>query len=382
MKKVLISFGTRPEAIKMAPLYFEFKKFQMDFETILCVTGQHKQMVDQVLDIFDIKPDVDLKIMSVAQDLFDITTLTLDGMRSCLASYKPDYLFIHGDTTSALSASLAGFYSGVPNICHIEAGLRTYDVSSPYPEELNRQVISKIANIHFSPTKSSEQNLLNEGVPQSNICVTGNTVIDALFFILRRLEVDSFRKNRIVNLLNTYIKFNWLHDKFILITAHRRENFGNGILEICHAIARLANEYPHMHLIYPVHLNPNVKNIVSELLIDINNIFLIPPLDYESFTYLLSKCHIVLTDSGGIQEEAPSLGKPVLVMRNQTERPEAIEAGNVRLVGAKRDSIFNGVSELLTDNLIFAQMSGVKKTYGNGDASFKIVSFIRNQNDE
>jgi len=382
MKKVLITFGTRPEAIKMAPLYFEFKKFSGEFETILCVTGQHKQMVDQVLDIFNIRPNVDLKVMSVAQDLFDITTLALAGMKSCLAKYNPDYLFVHGDTTSALSASLAGFYHGVPNICHIEAGLRTYNINSPYPEELNRQIISKIANIHFSPTKTSEQNLLNEGVLKSNICVTGNTVIDALFFILNRLDNDSLRKNKIVNLLNNLIKFNWLQDKFILITAHRRENFGDGILEICHAIARLANEYPHMNFIYPVHLNPNVKNIVRELLIDINNIFLIPPLDYESFSYLLSKCHIVLTDSGGLQEEAPSLGKPVLVMRKQTERPEAIQAGNVKLVGANRNTIFSGVSELLNDKLIFTRMSGIKNTYGNGDASIKTVSFIRNKNEK
>jgi UDP-N-acetylglucosamine 2-epimerase (non-hydrolysing) len=369
--KILIVFGTRPEAIKMAPLVHAFQA-NPHFETVVCVTAQHRQMLDQVLNIFEIKPDIDLNLMKAGQDLFDVTSSVLLGMRDVFKQQKPDAVLVHGDTTTAYATAMAAFYAGIP-VGHVEAGLRTHDIRSPFPEEFNRQVVTKVSHWHFAPTESSRQNLLAENIQDDTITVTGNTVIDALFWVLKRIDSDPARQSRISSFLSEQLPFKWQTEKFVLITGHRRENFGAGFLAICEAIRQLAVRYPSVHFVYPVHLNPNVQNPVFELIDGVPNIHLIAPLEYEPFVYLLKHAYLVLTDSGGIQEEAPSLGKPVLVMRDVTERPEAVEAGTVRLVGADTNKIVSHVSELLDDEQSYLKMSKAHNPYGDGMASERIV---------
>jgi UDP-N-acetylglucosamine 2-epimerase (non-hydrolysing) len=372
--KILIVFGTRPEAIKMAPVVHALKA-NLGFQTVVCVTAQHRQMLDQVLDIFEIEPDIDLNLMRAGQDLFDVTSDVLIGMRDVLKKQAPDLVLVHGDTTTAYATATAAFYAGIP-VGHVEAGLRTHNLLSPFPEEFNRQIISKIARWHFAPTESSRQNLLAENVPLENIIVTGNTVIDALFWVLQRIEANSTRHNQIVELLCQKLSFRWDTERFVLITGHRRENFGDGFLAICEAIRQLALAHPNIHFVYPVHLNPNVQKPVYELLSGQANIHLIDPLEYEPFVFLLKHAYFVVTDSGGIQEEAPSLGKPVLVMREVTERPEAVEAGTVRLVGANTATIVQQVSALLTNEDEYLEMSHAHNPYGDGSAAEKIANFL------
>jgi UDP-N-acetylglucosamine 2-epimerase (non-hydrolysing) len=375
-KKIMLVFGTRPEAIKMAPLYHALKALPDEFETQLCVTAQHRQMLDQVLKVFEVTPDIDLDLMTPGQDLFDVTAGVLLGMREVLRTNRPDALLVHGDTSTTLAAAMAAFYLGV-SVGHVEAGLRTHDLQAPFPEEFNRQVASKLTRWHFAPTDFSRQNLLAERVPETSITVTGNTVIDALLWVLGRIDANAQRRESITKLLNQQLNFDWRSQRFVLMTGHRRENFGDGFLQICHALKELASRYPEVQFVYPVHLNPNVQRPVNALLADLPNVHLIAPLDYEPFVYLLKHSHIVLTDSGGIQEEAPSLGKPVLVMRDVTERPEAIEAGTVRLVGADRTRIVANVAELLDNQANYAAMSKAHNPYGDGKACERIVSVLR-----
>ena len=375
LMKVMIVFGTRPEAIKMAPLVHACKATP-EFDTIVCVTGQHRQMLDQVLEIFDIQPDIDLDLMKAEQDLFDVTGSVLLGMRDVLKTHKPDIVCVHGDTTTAYAAATAAFYLGIP-VAHIEAGLRTHDVQSPFPEEFNRQVIGKVATFHFAPTESTRENLLREGVPAERIFVTGNTVIDALFWVIARLETkDALQRPSINRLLTEQLHFDLSSNRFVLITGHRRENFGQGFLSICEAIKQLAIAFPSVQFVYPVHLNPNVQAPVKDLISGHQNIHLIEPLEYEAFVYLLKHAYIVLTDSGGIQEEAPSLGKPVLVMREVTERPEAVTAGTVKLVGANTENIVKGISTLLHDESAYQAMALAHNPYGDGKAVSRIVDAI------
>jgi len=375
-KKIMLVFGTRPEAIKMAPLYHALKALPDEFDTQLCVTAQHRQMLDQVLKVFEITPDIDLNLMKPGQDLFDVTASVLTGMRDVLRTHMPDALLVHGDTSTTLAAAMAGFYLGVP-VGHVEAGLRTHDLQAPFPEEFNRQVASKLTKWHFAPTAFSRQNLIDERVPDAAISVTGNTVIDALFWMLGRIDADAQRRSVLEVFLTKQLNFDWQHQRFVLMTGHRRENFGDGFLQICHALQDLAARYPAVQFVYPVHLNPNVQQPVNAILADVPNVHLIAPLDYEPFVYLLKHSHIVLTDSGGIQEEAPSLGKPVLVMRDVTERPEAIEAGTVRLVGADRSRIVANVVELLDNEASYAAMSKAHNPYGDGKACARIISILK-----
>jgi len=372
--KILIVFGTRPEAIKMAPLVHTLRS-QPSIVTTVCVTGQHRQMLDQVLDLFAIVPEIDLNVMRANQDLFDVTSSILLKMRDVLDTQLPDIVLVHGDTTTAYVSALACFYRGIP-VGHVEAGLRTHDLLSPFPEEFNRQTIGKIAKWHFAPTPVSRVNLLHEGVSSENISVTGNTVIDALFWVLERIESNAARKESIVQFLNGKLPFNWSECRFVLITGHRRENFGHGFLAICEAIRQLALQHPNVHFVYPVHLNPNVQKPVYDLISDLPNIHLTEPLDYEPFVFLLKHAYLVLTDSGGIQEEAPSLGKPVLVMREVTERPEAVEAGTVKLVGASTARIVDGVNELLRDEVAYSKMTHAHNPYGDGLACQRIVQSL------
>ena len=374
-RKVMLVFGTRPEAIKMAPLYHALRE-RPEFETTLCVTAQHRQMLDQVLKVFELVPDIDLDLMKPDQDLFDITASVLLGMRPIFQTQRPDVVLVHGDTTTALATAMAAFYAGVP-VGHVEAGLRTHDVSAPFPEEFNRQVASRVTRWHFAPTPFSRQNLLNERVPAEHIAVTGNTVIDALYWVLSRIEANPDRSAAIIEFLSERLPFNWRNTRFVLITGHRRENFGDGFLQICEGIKELAKRYPAVYFVYPVHLNPNLQQSVKDLLGSLDNVYLIAPLDYEPFIFLLRHSHIVLTDSGGIQEEAPSLGKPVLVMRDATERPEAIEAGTVRLVGANRERIVKNFCELLDDEAVYSAMSHAHNPYGDGKACGRIIEVLR-----
>ncbi len=375
----MLVFGTRPEAIKMAPLYHAMKACPDLFETQVCVTAQHRQMLDQVLRVFEITPDIDLNLMKVGQDLYDVTASVLLGMRDVLRQHNPDALLVHGDTTTSMASAMAGFYAGVP-VGHVEAGLRTHDVFAPFPEEFNRQVTSKVIRWHFAPTECSQLNLLNERVAEDQITVTGNTVIDGLLWVLDRIYSDAGRQAVLTNFLNDRLQFSWQTERFVLITGHRRENFGHGFLQICEALKHLAARYPNVHLVYPVHLNPNVQKPVKSLLADLPNVHLIDPLDYEPFVYLLKHSHIVLTDSGGIQEEAPSLGKPVLVMRDVTERPEAVDAGTVILVGANRERIVANVAELLENDLTYKRMSQAHNPYGDGKACERIIDVLRGFN--
>ena len=373
--KIMVIFGTRPEAIKLAPLIHALKIDNHNFDVKVCITSQHREMLDQVLKIFKIKPDIDLNLMKKNQCLSNLTSLILNGMKKVFIKHKPDMVLVHGDTTTTLASSMAAFYESIP-VGHVEAGLRTHDLNAPFPEEFNRQITSKVARWHFAPTKLSKKNLLSEGVDKSLIIITGNTVIDALNWILTRIDNDKDRQENLNNTLSAVLSFNWKNENFVLVTAHRRENFGDGFLEICSAVKELALKYPKIHFVYPVHLNPNVSKIVYKLLKGIKNIHLIKPLEYEPFIYLLKHSYLVLTDSGGIQEEAPSLGKPVLVMRETTERPEAVEAGTVEIVGSNKKNIIKGVSRLLNNKKHYQKMSCAHNPYGDGLACKRIVDVL------
>lgn len=379
MKKIMLVFGTRPEAIKMAPLVKEFQKHPESFETVVCVTGQHREMLDQVLDIFDITPDYDLNIMKQGQDLYDVTSRVLTGMRDILKESKPDVVLVHGDTTTSTSAALASFYQQIP-VGHVEAGLRTHNIYSPWPEEMNRQLTGRIATYHFAPTPLSRENLLRENVAETSISVTGNTVIDALYMVVDKIKSDDGMAGRLDGeLLAAGYDTGRLRNgrKLVLITGHRRENFGEGFVSMCRAIKTLTEKYPDVDFVYPMHLNPNVRKPIHEVfgedLSACGNIFFIEPLEYLSFVYLMEKSYIVLTDSGGIQEEAPGLGKPVLVMRDTTERPEALKAGTVKLVGSDYNKIISEVSSLIEDESAYEKMSRAVNPYGDGMACERIV---------
>ena len=415
MKRIMLVFGTRPEAIKMCPLVKEFQKHPEEFETVVCVTGQHREMLDQVLQIFDVKPDYDLNIMKQGQDLYDVTARVLVGMRDILDTVKPDVVLVHGDTTTSMAAAMAAFYRQIP-VGHVEAGLRTHNLYSPWPEEMNRQVTGRIATYDFAPTPLSRQNLLDEGVSEEKITVTGNTVIDALHWVVGKIESDNQLSKKLVeNLRNLGYDTGRLEipdrvgndgigawndgkRKLVLITGHRRENFGEGFISMCTAIRDLARKYPEVDFVYPMHLNPNVRKPIREVFGEMagqaghdnyvghegdvipgstGNLFFIEPLDYLDFVYLMSRSYIVLTDSGGIQEEAPGLGKPVLVMRDTTERPEALDAGTVRLVGTDYDKIKAEVSALLDDRNHYETMSHAVNPYGDGKACPRIVEKLK-----
>ncbi|NAR98462.1 non-hydrolyzing UDP-N-acetylglucosamine 2-epimerase [Acinetobacter haemolyticus] len=371
-KRILLIFGTRPEAIKMAPLALKLQAYDQDFETKVCVTGQHRQMLDQVLELFSLKPDFDLNLMKPEQTLSDVTSGVLKGLEQVFAEWMPDLILVHGDTATTFAASLAGYYHKI-KIGHVEAGLRTGDLYSPWPEEANRQLTGVLANYHFAPTQSSYQNLMNENVNPATVVVTGNTVIDALLQVKTKVE----QEQQLIKTFEQEFSFLDKSKKLILVTGHRRENFGQGFLNICTALANLAKKYPDIQIVYPVHLNPNVQQPVNELLANIDNVFLIAPQDYLPFVYLMNRSYLILTDSGGIQEEAPSLGKPVLVMRDTTERPEAVEAGTVRLVGTDVNTIENAVIDLLENLATYKTMSEAHNPYGDGTACHKIVEYIK-----
>lgn len=370
MIKTLCVFGTRPEAIKMAPLALKLHS-ESRFDAKVCVTGQHREMLDQVLSLFNLEPDYDLDIMKSGQDLTDVTSSILKGMRNVLVDFRPDVVLVHGDTATTLAASLAAYYQQIP-VAHVEAGLRTGNLYSPWPEEANRKLTAALATVHFAPTQTSADNLKREGIAEETIHITGNTVIDALFEIVSKLDTDEQLYKSLA------LKFPFLEEgkKLILVTGHRRESFGGGFERICEALARTARQHPDIQIVYPVHLNPNVQQPVNQLLKDITNIHLISPLDYLPFVYLMNRAEIILTDSGGIQEEAPSLGKPVLVMRDTTERPEAVEAGTVKLVGTNTATITNELNELLTNPEAYEAMSRAHNPYGDGKASDRIIELL------
>lgn len=383
MKKILLVFGTRPEAIKMAPLVKEFEKHPEVFVTEVCVTGQHRQMLDQVLKLFDIHPQYDLNIMKQGQDLYDVTARVLTGLRDVLREAKPDVVLVHGDTTTSTAAALAAFYQQIP-VGHVEAGLRTHNIYSPWPEEMNRQLTGRMATYHFAPTSLSRENLLAEGVADEKIVVTGNTVIDALHTVVGKIKTDSALNEELTAVLGLAgYDVNRLKDgrRLVLITGHRRENFGDGFISMCTAIKDLTKRYPEVDFVYPMHLNPNVRKPIHEVfgenLEGLSNMFFIEPLEYLSFVFLMEKADIVLTDSGGIQEEAPGLGKPVLVMRDTTERPEALSAGTVKLVGTDYDKIVGEVSTLLDDKAAYEEMSKAVNPYGDGFACSRIVNDLK-----
>ncbi len=383
MKTVMLVFGTRPEAIKMAPLVKEFQKHSEEFKTVVCVTGQHREMLDQVLKIFEITPDYDLNIMKQGQDLYDVTARVLVGMRDVLKEVQPSVVLVHGDTTTSTAAALAAFYQQIP-VGHIEAGLRTHNIYSPWPEEMNRQITGRIATYHFAPTALSRENLLREAVEEKDIIVTGNTVIDALHIVVNKIKDDSSLNESLKGILakNGYdVERLAGGKKLVLITGHRRENFGDGFINMCTAIRDLTQKYPDVDFVYPMHLNPNVRKPIHEVfgedLNNLGNMFFIEPLEYLEFVYLMSQSTIVLTDSGGIQEEAPGLGKPVLVMRDTTERPEALAAGTVKLVGTNYDKIVNEVSMLLDDSEHYNTMSHAVNPYGDGKACGRIVETLK-----
>lgn len=385
MKKIMLVFGTRPEAIKMAPLVKAFQARKEDFETVVCVTGQHREMLDQVLSLFDIKPDFDLNIMKQGQDLYDVTSRVLLGMRDVFKTCVPDILFVHGDTTTSTAAALAAFYHQIP-VAHVEAGLRTGNIYSPWPEEMNRLITGRIATYNLSPTKLSRENLLRENVSDSKIVVTGNTVIDALHWVTNKINNDKdLNANLAKELVTKGYDVTRLSNgrRLVLITGHRRENFGDGFRNICNALKALSEKYPDVDFVYPMHLNPNVRRPIHEAfgedLSNLGNMFFIEPLEYLMFIFLMEKSDVVLTDSGGIQEEAPGLGKPVLVMRDTTERPEALEAGTVKLVGTDYDAIVDNVSLLLDNREAYERMSHAVNPYGDGKACGRIVDFIKSK---
>lgn len=387
MKKVMLVFGTRPEAIKMAPLVKQFQLDSENFKTIVCVTAQHREMLDQVLNLFEIKPDYDLNIMQKGQDLYDVTSRILLGLRPILSAEKPDIVLVHGDTTTSTSAALAAFYQRIP-VGHVEAGLRTHNQYSPWPEEMNRQLTGRIASFHFAPTELSRRNLLAEAIPDDQIFVVGNTVIDSLYAVLEKINGKEEVKEEIHGILqksglSLFLLDEWrsTRRKLVLITGHRRENFGEGFINICKAIRKLAEKYPSNDFVYPMHLNPNVRKPISEIfgtdnVSKLKNVYLIEPLDYLPFVYLMNLSTIVLTDSGGIQEEAPGLGKPVLVMRETTERPEAIDAGTVKLVGTTYSRIIDAVSDLIENKKTYDKMSRANNPYGDGHSSERILKLL------
>ena len=375
MKKILLVFGTRPEAIKMAPLVKALQKDTEHFETRVCVTAQHRQMLDQVLEVFGITPEYDLNIMAPNQDLYDITAKVLLGLREVLKDFRPDTVLVHGDTTTSMAASLAAFYMQIP-VGHVEAGLRTYNMLSPWPEEMNRQVTDRICTYYFAPTEQSRANLLQENIDAKKIFITGNTVIDALLMAVDIISTTAGVKEKMAKELQE--KGYTVGDReYILVTGHRRENFGDGFLHICKAIKELAALHPEMDIVYPVHLNPNVQKPVYELLSGLSNVYLISPLDYLPFIYAMQHSTLLLTDSGGVQEEAPSLGKPVLVMRDTTERPEAVEAGTVKLVGTDAEATVSNVTALLQDKEMYKRMSETHNPYGDGQACERIIAALR-----
>ncbi|MFA8449627.1 MAG: non-hydrolyzing UDP-N-acetylglucosamine 2-epimerase [Bacteroidales bacterium] len=380
MKKVMLVFGTRPEAIKMAPLVKAFQKDTENFKTVVCVTAQHREMLDQVLQIFDIKADHDLNLMKPGQDLYDITSRVLLGMRDVLKEEKPDVVLVHGDTTTSTASALAAFYQQIP-VGHVEAGLRTHNIYSPWPEEMNRQLTGRMTEFHFAPTQMSSDNLLKENVNPEKVYITGNTVIDALHLVLNKIdEKESIREALEQKFIELNLPLDTYRNKqkrLILVTGHRRENFGQGFIDICTALKEIANKYPDTDIIYPVHLNPNVQKPVFEILNDVNNIHLIDPLDYLPFVHLMSLCDLVVTDSGGVQEEAPGLGKPVLVMRDTTERPEAVDAGTVKLVGTSISSIVDNVSKLLSSTEEYQKMAKAVNPYGDGKACERILNTLK-----
>ena len=383
MKKVMLVFGTRPEAIKMCPLVKEFQKHSNEFKTIVCVTGQHREMLDQVLNIFDVTPDYDLNIMKQGQDLYDVTARVLVGMRDILKEVQPDVVLVHGDTTTSTASALAAFYQQIP-VGHVEAGLRTHNIYSPWPEEINRQITGRIAAYNYAPTPLSKNNLLREAINEDSITVTGNTVIDALYWVVDKIKTDIELQMSLDTVLgNAGYDVSRLNGgrKLVLITGHRRENFGDGFINMCTAIKDLTKRYPEVDFVYPMHLNPNVRKPIHEVfgkdLSNLGNMFFIEPLEYLSFVHLMSKSTIVLTDSGGIQEEAPGLGKPVLVMRDTTERPEALEAGTVKLVGTNYDKIVTEVSRLIDDSEYYDTMSKAVNPYGDGLACERIVKTLK-----
>lgn len=370
MKKVLLIFGTRPEAIKMAPLVKEFKKNPDIFETKVCVTAQHREMLDQVLDFFEIKPDFDLDLMKPGQNLYVLTSTIIESLKPILEGFMPDYVFVHGDTTTTMAGSIASFYSGA-KVCHVEAGLRTNNKLSPFPEEINRQITGRICDYHFAPTETSKNNLLNENISESSILVTGNTVIDALMESVEKVNVNPSQL-----ILDLSKKIN--NKEVILVTGHRRENHGGGFERICKALKQIAEDNTERLIIYPVHLNPKVQEPVNRILLEVKNVILIEPLAYKDFIWLMNRSKIIITDSGGIQEEAPSLGKPVLVIRDTTERPEAVESGTVLLVGTNQELIVKNALDLLNNDENFEKMSKLHNPYGDGLASSRIVQFIKN----
>lgn len=383
-KKIMLVFGTRPEAIKMAPLVKKLKEHVDEFETIVTVTGQHRQMLDQVLDLFEIRPDYDLDIMRPGQDLYDVTSRILTGMRTVLDAAAPNLVLVHGDTSTSTAAALSAFYGRIL-VGHVEAGLRTGDIYSPWPEEMNRRLTGRLATLHFAPTQASKENLLRENVADDDIVVTGNTVIDALKMVVAKIDADPGMASRLDAELASlgYDPRRLDHGRrMVLITGHRRENFGDGFLNICHAIRRLAEAYPEVDFVYPMHLNPNVRRPIAQVFNNdddsarLNNVFFIEPLEYLPFVYMMKRAHIILTDSGGIQEEAPSLGKPVLVMRSVTERPEALEAGTIHLVGTDENVIFDTCARYLDDDDFYAAHKLIANPYGDGTACEKIIDFI------
>lgn len=372
MKKNLIIFGTRPEAIKMAPLIQAFYKEHQFFETRVCITAQHREMLDQVLDFFEIVPDYDMDLMKPNQNLYSLTAAIITGLKPILEDFQPDYVYVHGDTTTTMASSIAAFYSGA-KVCHVEAGLRTFNKRSPFPEEMNRSIAGSVCEYHFSPTKTSKNNLLNENIKEDTIIVTGNTVIDALHFSTAKVASSTYNDDEILKLKKLINPTR----KILLVTGHRRENHGQGFINICIALKEIATKNPEVQIIYPVHLNPNVQKPVYELLDGIRNIDLIAPLSYPSFVWLMNKSYLIITDSGGVQEEAPSLGKPVLVLRDTTERPEAVEAGTVLLVGTNITKICAETQNLLDNPAAYKAMSTLHNPYGDGTACQKIVNFIK-----
>jgi len=375
MKKILLVFGTRPEAIKMAPLVKAFQVQNKAFETKVCVTAQHREMLDQVLSLFEIETDFDLNVMQPNQDLYDITSNILKGMKAVFKDYRPDFIFVHGDTTTTFAVSLAAFYEKIL-VGHIEAGLRTGNLYSPWPEEANRKLTSQLTCYHFAPTAQSQDNLLKENVAPDKIVVTGNTVIDALLLMKNKLETDILFREKVHQSIKQK-GFDPEEAEFILVTGHRRENFGQGFIDICTALKTIALERPNINIVYPVHLNPNVRKPVNELLTGVKNVYLIEPLEYEAFIYLMSLSKLIITDSGGVQEEAPSLGKPVLVMRDTTERPEAVDAGTVKLVGTNAQRIISETNNLLDNQQAYEIMTKAHNPYGDGKACERIINFMK-----
>ncbi|MFA7184992.1 MAG: UDP-N-acetylglucosamine 2-epimerase (non-hydrolyzing) [Victivallales bacterium] len=378
MKKLLFVFGTRPEAIKMCPLVKKFEKEKEHFQTVVCVTAQHREMLDQVLRCFDVTPQYDLNVMKHNQDLYDVTSCVLLGMREVFAKESPDLVFVHGDTTTTFTAALAAFYQKIP-VAHVEAGLRTGNIYSPWPEEANRQLTSRITTFNFAPTNLSRQNLLKSNIREKSICVTGNTVIDALLMLADKITQSGELQAGLNRQLSEFGYCPCEQRKFVLITGHRRENFGEGFLNICKAVKTLAERNPEVDFVYPVHLNPNVRKPVNDILSNTKNIYLIEPLEYEPFVFLMHKSYIILTDSGGIQEEAPSLGKPVLVMRDTTERPEAVDAGTVKLVGTDVEKIINETQNLISSEEKYAAMARAHNPYGDGKACERIINFVKRE---